>query len=117
MSGPAIDPATGLPLLPPGYFWRVYAAEYTSKWVQVEVIKRSLVKRWVFFSSVKEDVMASTSCRYNEYAASPVAKLRELAHYTYTTLDLSGKLAAEAAAKKARVDATLGDYPPKRLPK
>jgi hypothetical protein len=90
-----IDPATGLPQLPEGYFWRVEKAMPGSQYGYVRLMRRR--KAWV------PKVEASRIFTLTELTES---ELFSDAVQVYSDFDFEGT---------ARYRTLLGDYPPKTI--
>lgn len=95
-----LDPETGLPLLPDGYFWRVRSAHFRGH-AYVELRSSYLKRHWLFWKK-----RLSTKI-HEEMILTPISRPRILKE---------ARECVEAVQKHLVSDySLLGDYPPKSL--
>lgn len=114
-----IDPQTGLPSLPEGYFWRVF--EEYGPWIGLFFREEQTVEKEIRYGFLNRKVRTETTTvvvdrfirRYHIDLkfSDPVVQISDAAVWLLRTLP--GHLLEETSA--LNLDAYLGDYPPKSL--
>jgi hypothetical protein len=106
-----IDPATGLPIIPEGYVWRVKKTSQGDslviKLVQLKVTEKVL---WIFTRTVSNEVELESAYVWDhevEYTNSTFSELLRK-----RALSIIDNLKDEN-----RLEALVGEYPPKKLPR
>ena len=113
-----VDPETGMPALPEGYFWRVYK-EFGSNYVGLYYndVQVSEYEGLFYFITKKKTVKTKTKVRkiedyhINKSVSDPVAGITEAA--TWLLRMLPDHLKKEV--NPVSYAAYYGDYPPKNL--
>lgn len=95
-----LDPETGLPALPDGYFWRVRDANYKGH-AYIELRSRYFIRHWLFWK--KE----ASSKIHDELVLSPITRPRILREAHDVIDAVQANLVSDYSL--------IGDYPPKSL--
>lgn len=112
----ALDPATGLPALPPGFLWRVSrSAENRLKVSLIHVTEREVPAavwgtKWVLYD---HEVAWTTLATFGS-ASALKPRLLEQCEYVMMTV-ANAHRAKIAAANSITPESLIGDYPPKSI--